>query len=512
MDLALDPALSGRPSDIAPTGATAPPAGDLEAGKALRGPMRPGALASTRLRMSGRSLTRRFKALDLAALLVIAPVALHGGVEAALAAPVRLALAPVTGSVVVYWMLRTLGAYALPPHETLWRHLLKVCGAWAAGAAAAIALALVLGGGLEVAGLWSGLCLAALAALHVGDWTAVKGFRKAGRLTPNVVVVGATPNASHLIEQALKTGDAAILGVFDDRMSRIPPDIHGVRVLGDTKALLTHKLLPYVDRIIITVTPSAQARISQLIDRLKFLPNAVTLFMDVEGVDAQRATLSRLASAPLTQVSGVREDDARADAKRLQDLALGGLGLMAALPVMGLIALAVRLDSPGPIFFRQRRHGFNNEAINVWKFRSMRHEAADAHAARQVSAGDDRVTRVGRVIRKLSLDELPQLFNVVRGEMSLVGPRPPRHRHEDGRRGFRPPGGRIRLASPHEAGPDRLGAGERLGRCGGYARARPPARGPRHRIHRAPVVLVRPLDHGRHHPLAHRQQDRGALG
>jgi len=197
-----------------------------------------------------------------------------------------------------------------------------------------------------------------------------------------------------------------------------------VRVLGDTKALLTHKLLPYVDRIIITVTPSAQARISQLIDRLKFLPNAVTLFMDVEGVDAQRATLSRLASAPLTQVSGAREDDAKADAKRLQDIVLGGLGLMVALPIMGLIALAVRLDSPGPVFFRQRRHGFNNEAINVWKFRSMRHEAADAHAARQVSAGDDRVTRVGHIIRKLSLDELPQLFNVVKGEMSLVGPRP----------------------------------------------------------------------------------------
>ena len=76
------------------------------------------------------------------------------------------------------------------------------------------------------------------------------------------------------------------------------------------------------------------------------------------------------------------------------------------------------------MFFRQRRHGFNNEEIVVWKFRSMRADAADARAERQVSANDDRVTRVGRFLRKTSLDELPQLINVVRGEMSLVGPRP----------------------------------------------------------------------------------------
>jgi lipopolysaccharide/colanic/teichoic acid biosynthesis glycosyltransferase len=93
-------------------------------------------------------------------------------------------------------------------------------------------------------------------------------------------------------------------------------------------------------------------------------------------------------------------------------------------PVILLTALAIRLDSPGPIFFRQRRHGFNQEEIVVWKFRSMRHAAADATASRQVTSDDDRVTRVGRIIRSTSLDELPQLFNVLKGEMSLVGPRP----------------------------------------------------------------------------------------
>ena len=105
-------------------------------------------------------------------------------------------------------------------------------------------------------------------------------------------------------------------------------------------------------------------------------------------------------------------------------MVLGTVLLVAALPLMALIAALVRLDSPGPVLFRQRRHGFNNETITVLKFRSMRAEAADATASRQVSVDDDRVTRVGRFIRRTSLDELPQLWNVLRGEMSLVGPRP----------------------------------------------------------------------------------------
>jgi exopolysaccharide biosynthesis polyprenyl glycosylphosphotransferase len=112
-------------------------------------------------------------------------------------------------------------------------------------------------------------------------------------------------------------------------------------------------------------------------------------------------------------------------AKSIFDRVVGGLGLLAATPLMAGIALAVKLDSPGPIFFRQRRYGFNNEPIEIWKFRSLFHDKADQTAQTLVKPGDSRVTRVGRFIRKTSLDELPQLFNVVfAGNLSLVGPRP----------------------------------------------------------------------------------------
>jgi exopolysaccharide biosynthesis polyprenyl glycosylphosphotransferase len=107
------------------------------------------------------------------------------------------------------------------------------------------------------------------------------------------------------------------------------------------------------------------------------------------------------------------------------DKIVGGAALIALSPVLLAAAIAVKLDSPGPVLFRQRRYGFNNELIEVFKFRSMRADQADATASRLVTRDDPRVTRVGRFIRKTSIDELPQLFNVVfKGNLSLVGPRP----------------------------------------------------------------------------------------
>jgi Undecaprenyl-phosphate glucose phosphotransferase len=110
--------------------------------------------------------------------------------------------------------------------------------------------------------------------------------------------------------------------------------------------------------------------------------------------------------------------------KRAEDLIIAASALLALSPVMALIALAIRIDSPGPIFFRQVRIGFNGRSFRLWKFRSMFVEMSDHHAQQQTRRGDPRVTRVGRFIRSTSLDELPQLLNVLEGSMSIVGPRP----------------------------------------------------------------------------------------
>ena len=108
--------------------------------------------------------------------------------------------------------------------------------------------------------------------------------------------------------------------------------------------------------------------------------------------------------------------------KRLLDLTLATIALVSLSPLLAAIAVAIKLDSPGPVFFRQKRYGFNQQPFGVFKFRSMR---TDANAAfRQATRNDSRITRVGAILRRTNLDELPQLINVLRGEMSLVGPRP----------------------------------------------------------------------------------------
>jgi len=386
-----------------------------------RGPLRPGQLTPARVRLQGRTVSLAFQAVDVA------------GCCAAAAAAYRVAgdhahwTMFVAGPLFLLAGLSLAKAYGFKRRETLAAHLGRVVAAFAG---AALGLSLIAGPLMGLASpigslaVWAAVSLATLCALHALWWFSIRRGRANGRLTPNIVVVGATGAAHRLIAAALLSRDANVLGVFEDRLGRAPPDLQGVPVLGDTAALVDHRIMPYVDRIVITVPSKARARVREVIERLRVLPNEIVLLLDGEDAGYEDAAISRLADVPLEHISGPPTDQARAALKRAQDLVVGALALVVAAPVMAAIALAVRLDSPGPMLFRQRRHGFNNEEIVVWKFRSMRVEAADARAVRQVSANDDRVTRVGRFIRRTSLDELPQILNVLKGEMSLVGPRP----------------------------------------------------------------------------------------
>ncbi|CAN7201798.1 polysaccharide biosynthesis protein HfsE [Caulobacter sp. LjRoot300] len=384
---------------------------------ARRGPFRPGRLVPTRARMQVRSLSRLFRVIDGLAFAAITAAAI------AIARPAPAVYVPlVLGALALLPALYMLEAYTFDRRETLGRQALRVSAAFGAVAVVVTLASLIFERGQADTALtagWAAAMAVATAGLHLAWWRAVDHGRREGRLTPNVVVVGATANAEHFITAALATSDVNVLGVFDDRAHRAPAQVLGVPVLGDTDALIGHRIMPYVDRVIIAVTSTAQIRVAQLVERLEVLPNPVSLFVDLDREAQRNASLARF-----VDLSGATTDARRAFVKRAQDLAIGSAGLLVAAPVMLLVALAIKLDTPGPVFFRQRRHGFNNEAIRVWKFRSMRHEAADAKAARQVTADDDRVTKVGKFIRKTSLDELPQLFNVLRGEMSMVGPRP----------------------------------------------------------------------------------------
>jgi Undecaprenyl-phosphate glucose phosphotransferase len=381
-----------------------------------RGPFRPGQLVPTRSRRTVQDLSRLFRIADVLINALVTAI-----VIVVLGASSTAAAVMVVGALSLVAAMHALEAYGFANREPFGRQALRLIACLGAAALAALLATKALNQPVASPPLqiWFAAISVTLFALHATWWRIVRNGRRKGSLTPNVVVVGATQNAERFIASALDGGDVNVLGIFDDRAARAPSQIQGVPVLGDTQSLIDHRIMPYVDRVVITVASSAQGRVDQLLERLSVLPNPVSLFLDSEREADRTAALSRI-----VDLSGLAPDSRRATAKRVQDLVIASLGLLAAAPVMAIVAVAIKLDSPGPVFFRQRRHGFNNEQILVWKFRSMRHEAADAKAARQVSLNDDRVTKVGAFIRKTSLDELPQLFNVLRGEMSMVGPRP----------------------------------------------------------------------------------------
>jgi Undecaprenyl-phosphate glucose phosphotransferase len=383
-----------------------------------RGPLRPEHLKSVRTRVSGAGLARLFQAGDAAALMLASLVA-----SRLFDLPQAMWLGAPLLAVV---LLVSTGAYVMSSRERSRRRFGRLLIAAAAAGGGAGTVCGLLDPTFPAIGcaIWVANAAIALCATHVAWGSVLKTLRRRGHLTPNLIIVGGTAAAQRLIKRAMKTRDVNILGVFDDRRDRVGPEVCGVPVLGKTADLIDHRILPYVDRIVVTVPPKASARIAQLLERLAPIPNPISMLLDDTDDELETQVIGRLADFDLMHVSGATERTGYLQAKRAMDLVLSVLGLIALAPLMGAVALAIRLDSPGPVFFRQRRHGYMNEEIVVWKFRSMRVETSDFAAARQVTAGDDRVTRVGRFIRKTSLDELPQIFNIITGEMSIVGPRP----------------------------------------------------------------------------------------
>lgn len=394
-----------------------------DSGRAARGPFRTEVWLNARQRSGVRLAAHYFRAIDVLGICAVGLIVASATAPQGLGALTIAVAAPIlTAGAVILGLMRGLNLYRFRRSRSPLAHLSAIAGLSLLGAAAGFVVDLLFGGqGWSVTALFVISAAGALLALHSLWLTIVMRWRRQGALSPNIVIVGATKHAEALIARALERRDLNVLGVFDDRLARSPQNVGGVPVLGGADALMNHRMTPYVDHIVLAIDAQGGQRVRDLTRRLESLPNPLTVLVEAGRIDS---TLNRLASAPLAPLDGPAHADRKAFNKRLLDIFIGLFALIAATPIMAVVALAIRLDSPGPIFFRQRRHGFNQEEIVVWKFRSMRHADADATASKQVTADDCRVTRVGRFIRATSLDELPQIFNILTGEMSLVGPRP----------------------------------------------------------------------------------------
>ncbi len=252
-------------------------------------------------------------------------------------------------------------------------------------------------------------------------------WTRTGRLNRRAVLVGGGQAAADLIAELERqpNNPIEICGIFDDRDNdRSPASVAGYQKLGNISDLIEFARIAQIDMLLVTIPIRAEKRILQLLERLWVLPVDIRLSAHTDKLRFRQRASSFVGSVPFVDVLEKPITDWDTITKRAFDLFFASLSLIILSPVMLITAILIKLDSPGPVLFRQKRYGFNNELIDVFKFRSMYHNMADANASKLVTKGDPRVTKVGRIIRKTSLDELPQLLNVLMGQLSLVGPRP----------------------------------------------------------------------------------------
>jgi Undecaprenyl-phosphate glucose phosphotransferase len=246
-----------------------------------------------------------------------------------------------------------------------------------------------------------------------------------GAIEQRIAFYGADPQSIEIIHRLLNSLDLPHLrfvGVADDRPK--VDHVEGLTLIGGYADLADMARRGEVDQVLISVPNLPPKRLHEIVEGLSEVSVDVSL-VPAEAIElAPDYRVQLLGSLPVLNLWQRPFRDINQFVKRGEDLVLGSIALVALSPIMAFSALLIRLSSPGPVLFVQPRMGFNNEVIHVLKFRTMFTDKGDLSGAGATTRNDPRVTPIGRILRKLSIDELPQLLNVIKGDMSMVGPRP----------------------------------------------------------------------------------------
>ncbi len=336
-------------------------------------------------------------------------------------------LLAVLALLVAVWVFRAVGLYGQSR-----RGVTATCGrvalAWGAVAGLLGALGYATGSIDSLSGevlLGWGLGVPVVLGLaHLGASAAMGALRARNIGVRTAVVVGATPTAREFARRVVTAPGCGIrlLGFFDDRepsggTGKIP-------LLGSLGSLPQYVKSHAIDHVYIALPVGGDGRVAKMKERLLDTTVSVSFLPQVLSAGLPNLHIEEVAGVPLfTSCDTPFADWGRRMVKRASDLAIAGAALLLAAPIMAIVAIGVRLSSPGPIMFRQRRHGLDGKEIVVYKFRSMTC-MENGTKVTQAQRNDPRVTRLGRFLRKSSLDELPQLINVLQGRMSVIGPRP----------------------------------------------------------------------------------------
>ncbi len=337
----------------------------------------------------------------------------------------------VAGGLIGMFLLEINGAYQMKVLRTPLASLGKILTVLGGAFAAIAIIGFFLKMSEEFSRFWFGIWfLSATFYLAVGRiilTILIRRWARKGVMERRAVIIGGGKSAEDLIRaiEQQPHNDIRLCGLFDDRDgARSPKVTAGYPKLGTITDLIEFARVARIDMLIVSLPMVAESRVMQVLKKLWVLPVDIRLSAHMSQLRFRPRSYSYIGSVPMLDIFDKPINDWDSVAKRIFDIVFSLFGLIVFSPVMLGVAIAIKLDSKGPVLFKQKRHGFNNEVINVLKFRSMFTDMCDPTAIKAVTKGDPRVTKVGRIIRKTSLDELPQFFNVLRGNLSLVGPRP----------------------------------------------------------------------------------------
>jgi hypothetical protein len=326
----------------------------------------------------------------------------------------------VIGGVISGLVFRWFDLYNIQDVTNLRSRLVLVVEGWIVTFAVLVAVAFFLKVSSSFSRVWafswllSGALLLLLTRYAV--WQQFAVWVRNGRFAERVVILGAGENGQRLAQELAQQNAAtlSIVGFADDRTTRLPLSVEGYPILGNTDHLIQLIRDGIVDQVIIALPWSAEHRLQDLIYRLALTPAHIRLAPDFAGLLYSDRPFVYQAGIAMLRVLDRPISGWMYIVKRVEDVLLAVVALFALWPLLLGIWIAIRLSSPGPVLFRQPRYGFNNAVIHVLKFRTMHAAMADVDGERQTARNDERVTRVGRWLRKLSFDELPQIFNVLR--------------------------------------------------------------------------------------------------
>ncbi|BBK29635.1 putative colanic acid biosynthesis UDP-glucose lipid carrier transferase [Stella humosa] len=282
-------------------------------------------------------------------------------------------------------------------------------------------------GGIGWVGGWA---LVSFAAIILGRFTLVRwGVSLADShavLRRNVAIVGVRDR----VEAALAARDQSpgslleVVAVFlEDEAGPLPESIGGVPVIGSVDALFQYIHKTPIDVVIVALPWESTSRINAMIERLHRIAADVIVPLDKNSFNPRFAEFAMVGGVPSLRVLYQPLKGSLGVLKRVEDIVVSAVALVLTAPVLLVAAIAIKLDSRGPVVFLQERVGFNNKSFTIYKLRTFTYDPTD-DGSLGTKRHDPRVTRVGGILRRLSIDELPQLVNVLKGEMSIVGPRP----------------------------------------------------------------------------------------